>query len=210
MLRAAVLPTELATCRGAAGRGHPGARPAYSEQHTPDYRAPPGAAVRQLSPRAQSRRLEWASSCPRAAWASAGRLPADRAAAAGPRRHDRAAARQAQQRHGGRSGSGPVQPRPLGEGQRPALAQPDAAGADLLGWAGLGAAVPDSPCPLGAVLPRAGLAPQEADRLGPAAGPAGPPLDAGPAPDPGDRQRLLRPRVFLAALLRQEVTCVTR
>ena len=33
------------------------------------------------------------------------------------------------------------------QGQRPALAQPDAAGADLLGRAGLGAAGPDGSCP---------------------------------------------------------------
>ena len=84
---------------------------------------------------------------------------------------------------------------PLRQGQRPALAQPDAAGADLLGRAGLGAAVPDRPRPLGAVLPRARAAAQEADRLGAAAGPAGPPLDAGPAPRAGGRQRLRRARV---------------
>src|ERR671917_425632 len=38
--------------------------------------------------------------------------------------------------------------------------------------------------PPGAVLPRGRAAPKEADRRGAAAGPAGPPLDAGPAADP--------------------------
>ncbi|WP_206664495.1 transposase [Dankookia rubra] len=52
------------------------------------------------------------------------------------------------------------------QGQRPALAQPHAAGADLLGRAGLGTAVPDGSRPFGALLPRARAAPQEADRLG--------------------------------------------
>ena len=115
--------------------------------------------------------------------------------AARPRRHDRAPARQAHQRQGDLPRPGPLQPRPLRQGQRPALAQPDAAGADPLGRAGLGAAVPDRPRPLGALLPRARPAAQEADRLGAAAGPAGPPLDAGPAAGAGGRQRLLRPRV---------------
>src|ERR687886_3103073 len=42
---------------------------------------------------------------------------------------------------------------------------------------------------------KARAAPQEAHRLGAAAGPAGPLLDAGPAAGAGGRQRLLRPRV---------------
>jgi hypothetical protein len=41
----------------------------------------------------------------------------------------------------------------LREGQRSALAQPDAAGSHTLGGAGLGAPVPDRPGALGAVLP---------------------------------------------------------
>src|SRR5919205_169335 len=81
------------------------------------------------------------------------------------------------------------------EGQRPALARLDAAGPGPLGRAGLGAAVLDRPGPLRAPRPRARAAPQEAHRLGAAAGPASPPLDAGAAVGAGGRQRLLRPRV---------------
>jgi len=60
----------------------------------------------------------------------------------------------------------------------PALAQSDAAGADRLGWAGLGLAVPDRAGTLGAVLPRTWPAPQEADRLGAAGGVASPSMAA--------------------------------
>ena len=81
------------------------------------------------------------------------------------------------------------------QGEWPALAQPHAAGADLLGRAGLGAAVPDDPCPLRTQLPRAWVAAQEADRMGASASPAGPSLNTGLAPGPGDQQRLLRSRV---------------
>src|SRR5918993_228914 len=56
-------------------------------------------------------------------------------------------------------------------------------------WSGRAAArVLDGPGPLGAVLRRGGGAPQEADGRGAAAGPGGPPLDAGPAADPRRRQ----------------------
>ena len=66
-----------------------------------------------------------------------------------------------------------------------------------ISWAGRVWALPflTAARPLGAVLPRARPAAQEAHRLGPAVGPAGPPLDAGAAGRAGDRQRLLRPRV---------------
>jgi DDE superfamily endonuclease len=60
-----------------------------------------------------------------------------------------------------------------------------AAGPDTLGRAGLGAAVPDRARPLGAVLPRAGQAPQEADGLGKAACRAGPSLAARAGTGPG-------------------------
>ena len=66
---------------------------------------------------------------------------------------------------------------------------------DPLGGAGLGLAVPDRAGALGAVLPRAREAAQEADRLGPADGAAGPPLAARARAGPGGRQRLRRPGV---------------
>jgi len=52
----------------------------------------------------------------------------------------------------------------LRQGKRAALAGADAAGAGALGGAGLGAAVPDRARPSGAVPPRAGGAPNAADR----------------------------------------------
>ena len=70
------------------------------------------------------------------------------------------------------------------QGQRPALAQPDAVGRwsalrpNPLGRSGLGAAFSDRARPLGALQPRARQATQDADGLGTAVGPAGSPLDA--------------------------------
>src|SRR4051794_379716 len=55
----------------------------------------------------------------------------------------------------------------------PLMAEPDALGSDPLGRARLGVAVPDRARPLGALLPRARQAAQEADRLGAADGAAG-------------------------------------
>ena len=150
MLRAPLPATELASRPGALDRRHSGAGAAHGDQHFAHQWALPGAAVRQLPPRAQPRRLERAGGSAGAARSAAGDLRAGRAGAAGPRRHHRAPARQAHQRQRDLSGPGPLQPRSLREGQRPALAQPDAAGADLLGRAGLGTAVPDGPCPVGA------------------------------------------------------------
>src|SRR3954463_7459562 len=59
MLRAALSPTHLAARPGAADRRHLGAGPAHGHQHLAHERALLGAAVRELSPRAQPRRLEW-------------------------------------------------------------------------------------------------------------------------------------------------------
>src|SRR3954463_4240530 len=58
MLRAALPPTHLAARSGAAARGHSGAGPAHGDQHPAHRRAPPGAAGRQLPPRAEPRRPE--------------------------------------------------------------------------------------------------------------------------------------------------------
>ena len=80
------------------------------------------------------------------------------------------------------------------QGQRPALAQPDAAGPDPLGRAGLGTTLPDRARPLGALQPRAGPAAQEADGLGAAVGPAGPSLDAGANARARGRQQFCRSR----------------
>ena len=88
----------------------------------------------------------------------------------GHRRHDRAPPRQAHRRQGHLPRPGPLLEGPLRQGQRPALAQPDAPGPDPLGGAHLGAAVPDRARTLGALLPRARQAAQEADRLGAADG----------------------------------------
>ena len=64
--------------------------------------------------------------------------------------------------------------------QRPALAQPHAAGPDSLGETHLGVAIPDRARSLGALLPRAWPAAQEADGLGAADGASGTPLAARP------------------------------
>ena len=77
------------------------------------------------------------------------------------------------------------------QGQRPALALRHAARPCPLGRVRLGPALPDRAGALRAVRRRAGQAPQEAHRLGPAGAAAGRPLAAGPAPRGGGRQRLL-------------------
>src|SRR3954447_6404481 len=71
------------------------------------------------------------------------------------RRHHRAPARQTHQGQRDLPRPGPLQPRPLRQGERLALAQPDVAGPGPLGRAGLGAALPDRTGALRAVLPRA-------------------------------------------------------
>ena len=63
---------------------------------------------------------------------------------------------------------------------------------DPVGRAHLGAAVPDRAGPLGALLPRARQAAQEADRLGAADGAAGPALAARARDRAGGRQQLCR------------------
>ena len=123
------------------------------------------------------------------------RLRPGRSGRARPRRHHRAPPRQAHQRQGHLPRSGALVRGSLRQGQRPALAQPDAAGPDPLGGAHLGAAVPDRPGALRALLPRARTAAQEADRLGAADGAAGPPLAARARAGAGGRQRLRRPGV---------------
>ena len=61
------------------------------------------------------------------------------------RRHPQAGTRTADRRQGALSGCGPVEQGLFCQGQRPALALPDAAGADSLGGTHLGAALPDDP-----------------------------------------------------------------
>src|SRR5215213_5809822 len=84
VLRTALSPTHLATRPGAADRRHLGAGPAHGHQHLAHERALLGAAVRELSPRAQPRRLEWPGGRAGATRAAAGRLRAEGAGAAGP------------------------------------------------------------------------------------------------------------------------------
>src|SRR5215210_6297708 len=78
------------------------------------------------------------------------------------------------------------------QGQRAALAGADAAGPDFLGRPGLGAAVPDRAGAVGAVLPRAWAAPQDAGRPGAATRPAGPVLAAARASHGGGGRQQLR------------------
>lgn len=128
--------------------------------------------------------LNRAAWCPRAAAPAARlmgrRLRAGRSGRAGDRRHHRAPARQA---HRGPAGSafadpalagriaarrhpprpGAVQPRALRQGGRPALASPDAARPRPLGRTHLGAAAPRGAGSLGAPLPAARAAAQDAD-----------------------------------------------
>src|SRR6478735_5143669 len=78
------------------------------------------------APAAAGRRL-------RAAWPGGGRY----------RRHDRAPPRRMHRRERDLSGSGPLQPGALRQGQRPALALGHAAGARALGWLRLGLALPN-------------------------------------------------------------------
>ncbi len=81
-----------------------------------------------------------------------------------------------------------------GGGQRAALAQPDAAGADPLGRSGgVGIAVPDRAGALGTLCAQARQAAQETDGLGQTDGAAGTPLAARPHLGAGRRQRLCRP-----------------
>ncbi len=138
MLRAALPRAELAARRGAAGRGDPGARPTHRDQHPPDRRALPRAAVHQLPSRAEPRRLERTGGRARAAGPAAGRFRAEGAGDPRRRRHDRAPARQAHPRQGHLPRPGPLLEGPLRQGQRPALALPDAAGPRPLGGADLG------------------------------------------------------------------------
>src|SRR3954471_9622820 len=182
MLRAALAATELAACRGAAARGDPGAGSAHGDQHTPDRRALPRAAGRQLPPHSQSRRLERAG----------GRvllgLLLDTFVPAGPvllglddtiehQRGKRISAKGIY-RDPVRSSHGHfVKASGLRWLSLMLLVVGPLCGPTSMGRAGLGAAVPDGARPLGAVLPRARAALQEADRLGAAVGPAGPPLD---------------------------------
>ncbi|CAA9525790.1 MAG: hypothetical protein AVDCRST_MAG13-3718, partial [uncultured Solirubrobacteraceae bacterium] len=194
VLRAALPRAELAACRGVADRGDPGAGPTHRDQHPPDHRALPRAAVHQLPSHAEPRRVERAGSRACAAGPAAGRLRAEGAGDPRCRRHHRAPARQADRRQRRLPRPRALVEGPLREGERPALAQPDAAGPHTLGGTGLGAAVPDRARTLGTPLPRARPAPQEADRLGAPTGPAGPALDAGAAACAGGRQRLRRPR----------------
>ncbi len=117
-----------------------------------DLGARPGAAVRELPPRAQPCHLEpIGSALPVARLVDRG-LRADRSGGAGYRRHHRAAPWQTHQRQTDLPRPGAVLAWPLRESLRPAMAQPDAAGADSLGRQRLGVAVPDSACPIRARL----------------------------------------------------------
>jgi hypothetical protein len=194
MLRAAVLPAELAARGGAADRGDPGARPAHGHQPAADHRARPRAAVRQLPSRAEPRRLERTGGGAGAAGPAARRLRAEGAGGPRARPHHRAPARQAHRRQGDLPRPGALVEVVLRQGHWVALVEPGAAGPDPLGRAGLGPAVPDRARALGALLPRARPTTQEADGLGQAAGRAGPPLDARTPSGAGGRQRLRRPR----------------
>ena len=89
---------------------------------------------------------------------------------------------------------GPLQPRPLRQGQRPALDHGDAPRPDPLGRPGLGPAVPDRAGALGALRARARAAAQDADRPGAPAPAPGRPLAARAPAGRGRRQQLRRHR----------------
>ena len=143
-------------CRGAPGHG-------------------PGRGCRLR--RAPSRAEPWALvfACRRApSPAAAGRrLCAGRPGGGRPRRHHRAALGRAD--HGARDlpRPGPLQPRPLRQGQRPALALRHAARARALGRLRLGAALPGRAGALRAARRRTRHPLQEADRPGPPGAAAG-------------------------------------
>ncbi|CAA9232289.1 MAG: hypothetical protein AVDCRST_MAG08-1174, partial [uncultured Acetobacteraceae bacterium] len=88
-----------------------------------------------------------------------------------------------------------LQPRPLRQGERPALVHPCPARARALVEPRVGAAVPDRPGGLGAARPRARGAAQAADGLGAAGAAPARPLAAGPACGRGRRPELRRPGV---------------
>src|SRR5215212_6348807 len=88
---------------------------------------------------------------------------------------------------------GALQPRPLRQGQRPALAVPDGDGADALGRR-LGSAVPHRARTFRALRPRPRATPQEADRPGAPGPSADRALAARPARGRGGGQQLLRHR----------------
>src|SRR3954469_23310924 len=94
------------------------------------------------------------------------------------------------------SGSGSVQPWPLRQSQRPALAVRDAAGSDPLGWLRVGSARPDRARALRALEQPTPPAAQEADRLGPAGAAPDRALAAGTAGDRGGGQQLFRDRTL--------------
>ena len=141
--------------------------------------AGPRAGVRPRPPRAEPGALVGAGRGGRAARAADRRLRAVRARHRRYRRHVGAALGQAHRRS---SAALPrrcaLQPRPFRQGERSALAEPDAAGPRPLGRARLGAAVPRPPPP-GTLTPsslsRTGQAPRRRDRqrrrgAGPACG----------------------------------------
>ena len=163
-LRAAVFPAQLATCRGAAGRD-PGAGETHRDEPAADLGARSGAAVRELPSRAEPCRLS-----PRAASRLLLGVLVAAFVPAGPivLGIDDDLPR-----------PGALIPWPLRESLRPALAQPDAAGADPLGRQGLGAAVLDNSGPIRARLPGTWLVAQKVDRLGAATGAADTALVAG-------------------------------
>ena len=154
----------------------------------------------RLSSRAEHRTLVGPARGPSAAALAGRRLCPGRAGRHRSRRHDRAPLGNEDQGARHLPGPGPLQPGPLCQGERSALAVRHAARAHSLGRLRLGAAVPDHPGALRTLRAKPGPAAQEADRLGPPGAAPNRPLAARPADRRGRRQQLFRDR---AAALRQ-------
>ena len=123
----------VAPGRAVAVWGHSRPWQAHRDQPSADRGAQSRAAVHQLPPRPQPGRLGHPGGGPPAARSVGRRLCPEWSRGARDRRHDRAPTRQAHPRQGHLPRPGSVVEGSLRQGQRPALAEPDAAGPDPVG-----------------------------------------------------------------------------
>src|SRR3954453_17826443 len=187
--------------RPGAGCGSPAEPgPAHRDRGAAGHGPGPERELRRLSSRAEHGTLVGPTRRPTVVAPAGRRLCPARAGRHRSRRHDRAPLGNQDQGARHLSGPGPLQSRPLCQGERSALALRHAAGTHSLGRLRLGAAVPDPPGALRTLRPKPRPAAQDADRLGPPGAAPDRPLAARPADRRGRRQQLLGHRV---AALRQ-------
>ena len=177
------------------GHGRPaGAGKAHGDVLPAHHWAGDGRKLRLRSPSPQSGPLDPAQGLP-AADPAPGQETARRGRTGRHRtgRHHRAAMGPAHQRLRHLPRSRPLQPRPLCQGQRPALAQLHAADAAALAARHQGPAVPDPAGAVGGVGAKAGTSAQAADRTGAPGHAADPQMAAGPLRHLRRRQQLRNP-----------------